>query len=198
MSALRPSPSRPKRAARKELTEEQKQECHDAFELFDTEKTGRIDYHELKVAMRALGFDCKKAEALKLMDEHDIQRTGSIGEREFIDIMTQKIATRNPEEELRKVRSSCTPTVPPALILSLPPALLLPRAPGPARAPVPGPAPGPAPGPSPDLALRRGPLSPHRHDRRFTRNAPPRQAFELFDEDGTGRITVSRVRVGLG
>ena len=103
MSALRPSPSRPKRAARKELTEEQKQECHDAFELFDTEKTGRIDYHELKVAMRALGFDCKKAEALKLMDEHDIQRTGSIGEREFIDIMTQKIATRNPEEELRKV-----------------------------------------------------------------------------------------------
>ena len=107
MSALRPGPSRPKRAARKELTEEQKQECHDAFELFDTEKTGRIDYHELKVAMRALGFDCKKAEALKLMDEHDIQRTGSIGEREFIDIMTQKIATRNPEEELRKV-CACT------------------------------------------------------------------------------------------
>ena len=104
MSALRPQQrgERPKRAARKELTEEQKQECHDAFELFDTEKTGRIDYHELKVAMRALGFDCKKAEALKLMDEHDIQRTGSIGEREFIDIMTQKIATRNPEEELRK------------------------------------------------------------------------------------------------
>ena len=85
MSALRPVSSRPKRAARKELTEEQKQECHDAFELFDTEKTGRIDYHELKVAMRALGFDCKKAEALKLMDEHDIQRTGSIGEREFIE-----------------------------------------------------------------------------------------------------------------
>ena len=102
MSALRAPPSRPKRQTRKELTEEQKQECHDAFELFDTEKTGRIDYHELKVAMRALGFDCKKAEALKLMDEHDIQRTGSIGEREFIDIMTQKIATRNPEEELRK------------------------------------------------------------------------------------------------
>ena len=174
MSALRPGPSRPKRAARKELTEEQKQECHDAFELFDTEKTGRIDYHELKVAMRALGFDCKKAEALKLMDEHDIQRTGSIGEREFIDIMTQKIATRNPEEELRKVCSSCTPTMPPALILSLPPALLLPRAPGPARAPGPGPAPGPAPGPSPDLTLRRGPpnLSPSRSAIHSERTAP--------------------------
>ena len=140
MSALRPGPPRPKRAARKELTEEQKQECHDAFELFDTEKTGRIDYHELKVAMRALGFDCKKAEALKLMDEHDIQRTGSIGEREFIDIMTQKIATRNPEEELRKVcaqhadRASSPDPVP---------------APGPDPAPCLCPCPCPCPFPCP-------------------------------------------------
>ena len=118
----------------KELTEEQKQECHDAFELFDTEKTGRIDYHELKVAMRALGFDCKKAEALKLMDEHDIQRTGSIGEREFIDIMTQKIATRNPEEELRKVCAL---------------ALHADRASGPDPVPAPGPAPTPCPWPCP-------------------------------------------------
>ena len=44
----------------------------------------------------------KKQEALKLIEEHDIQRTGTIGEREFLDIMTQKIQTRNPEEELRK------------------------------------------------------------------------------------------------
>jgi len=27
----------------------------EAFELFDTDKVGSIDYHELKVAMRALG-----------------------------------------------------------------------------------------------------------------------------------------------
>ena len=150
MSALRPVSSRPKRAARKELTEEQKQECHDAFELFDTEKTGRIDYHELKVAMRALGFDCKKAEALKLMDEHDIQRTGSIGEREFIDIMTQKIATRNPEEELRKV-CAC-----------------------PDSGPVPVPAPGdPGPNPSPDLAVRPRPISSNRHPPTLSLSAPP-------------------------
>ena len=101
------TPKTRKRAPRFKLTDDQLTELKEAFELFDTEKTGRIDYHELKVAMRALGFDCKKAEALKLMDEHDIQRTGSIGEREFIDIMTQKIATRNPEEELRKV-CACT------------------------------------------------------------------------------------------
>lgn len=50
-----------KKKGRPEVTEEQKQEIKEAFDLFDTEKTGTIDYHELKVAMRALGFDIKKA-----------------------------------------------------------------------------------------------------------------------------------------
>ena len=34
---------------RRELSEEQKQEIKEAFELFDTDKDGAIDYHELKV-----------------------------------------------------------------------------------------------------------------------------------------------------
>jgi len=34
---------------RRELTEEQKQQIHEAFDLFDTDKDGAIDYHELKV-----------------------------------------------------------------------------------------------------------------------------------------------------
>ena len=42
------------------MTEEQKQEIREAFDLFDTDKSGSIDYHELKVAIRALGFDVKK------------------------------------------------------------------------------------------------------------------------------------------
>ena len=35
--------------SRPTLTEEQKQEVREAFDLFDTEKSGTIDYHELKV-----------------------------------------------------------------------------------------------------------------------------------------------------
>ena len=49
-----------KKRQRAELSDEQKQEIKEAFDLFDTDKTGTIDYHELKVAMRALGFDVKK------------------------------------------------------------------------------------------------------------------------------------------
>ena len=41
----------------KELTEEQKQEIKEAFDLFDTDGSGEIDSKELKVAMRALGFE---------------------------------------------------------------------------------------------------------------------------------------------
>lgn len=45
----------------KELTDEQKQEIKEAFDLFDTDGSGEIDSKELKVAMRALGFEPKKA-----------------------------------------------------------------------------------------------------------------------------------------
>lgn len=35
---------------RRDLSEEQKQEIKEAFELFDTDKDNAIDYHELKVS----------------------------------------------------------------------------------------------------------------------------------------------------
>ena len=38
-----------KRRKRRELTLEQKQEIKEAFELFDTDKDKKINYHELKV-----------------------------------------------------------------------------------------------------------------------------------------------------
>lgn len=58
------------------LTDDQRQEIKEAFELFDTDKDGAIDYHELKVALRALGFDMKKAEVVKMMRDNDSQGDG--------------------------------------------------------------------------------------------------------------------------
>ena len=48
----------PKKGKNKpELSEDQKQELREAFELFDADKTGSIDLHELKVLMRLVfGF----------------------------------------------------------------------------------------------------------------------------------------------
>lgn len=53
--------------SRPELTEDQKQELREAFELFDNDKTGTIDMHELKVLMRALGFDVKKPDIIRIV-----------------------------------------------------------------------------------------------------------------------------------
>lgn len=72
--------------SRPELTDEQKQEIKEAFELFDTDKDGCVDYHELKVAMRALGFDLKKAEVLKILRDHDKTNHGLMDFEDFAKI----------------------------------------------------------------------------------------------------------------
>mmetsp|Transcript_52948 Transcript_52948/g.64880 ORF Transcript_52948/g.64880 Transcript_52948/m.64880 type:complete len:178 (+) Transcript_52948:66-599(+) len=87
---------------RPELSDDQKIEVKEAFELFDTEKTGMIDYHELRVAMRALGFETKKQEIKKIQQEYDRENKGGINYNDFLEIMTTKILNRDPDEEIYK------------------------------------------------------------------------------------------------
>lgn len=74
--------SAPAPAPRPSLTEEQRNEVNEAFDLFDSDKDGFIDYHELKVALRALGFDLKKQEVLRIIREHD-RGNGMIAKADF-------------------------------------------------------------------------------------------------------------------
>jgi Ca2+-binding EF-hand superfamily protein len=76
-------------SSKPELTEDQKQELREAFELFDANKTNSIDLHELKVLMRALGFDVKKGDVIKMVHgklvthyTNDVAHTND----QFIDI----------------------------------------------------------------------------------------------------------------
>ena len=87
---------------RTEITEEQRQEIKEAFDLFDSESTGVIDSKELKVAMRALGFEPKKEEIRRLLGEVDKTGEGVIKFEDFMDIMTQKMLERDPIEEMKK------------------------------------------------------------------------------------------------
>ncbi|KAI9758834.1 MAG: hypothetical protein M4579_002780 [Chaenotheca gracillima] len=57
-----------------ELTEEQREEVNEAFGLFDLDKDRHIDYHELKVAMKALGFDLPKSEILAILTTHGVSQ----------------------------------------------------------------------------------------------------------------------------
>ena len=84
-------PSKTQRKARSELSEEQKQEIKEAFDLFDTEGNGQIDAKELKVAMRALGFEPKKEEIRKIISDIDREGRGVVDFQDFFDLMTVKI-----------------------------------------------------------------------------------------------------------
>lgn len=109
----RRAPSAPQRPT---LTDEQRGEVREAFELFDTDKDGFIDYHELRIALRALGFVLRKPEVLKLLRDHDrgdglmsladfekISEYGKERERVIADwLVTEKILSRDPMEELRR------------------------------------------------------------------------------------------------
>jgi len=85
-----------------ELSEDQKQELREAFELFDADKTGAIDLHELKVLMRALGFEVKKPDIIKMVHEVDPTNAGTVDYDQFLEIMVDKYAERDPEEEIKK------------------------------------------------------------------------------------------------
>lgn len=85
-----------------ELTEEQKVDIKDAFDLFDTEGTGKIDTKELKVAMRALGFEPKKEEIKKMIADIDKDGSGKLSYEEFLNLMTNKMANKDPKEEILK------------------------------------------------------------------------------------------------
>jgi len=86
----------------KEITDDQRQEIKEAFDLFDTDGSGFIDGKELKVAMRALGFEPKKEEVLKMISEVDVDGSGRIAYEDFSKLMTVKIMNRDPQEEILK------------------------------------------------------------------------------------------------
>ena len=50
VAALSAARAMRQRRVRQELQDDQKKELKDAFELFDADKRGSIDYHELKVS----------------------------------------------------------------------------------------------------------------------------------------------------
>eukprot|EP01013_Petalomonas_cantuscygni_P021545 TRINITY_DN4091_c0_g1_i1.p2 TRINITY_DN4091_c0_g1~~TRINITY_DN4091_c0_g1_i1.p2 ORF type:complete len:179 (-),score=47.83 TRINITY_DN4091_c0_g1_i1:294-830(-) len=94
----------PKRRKKFELSEEQRQEVREAFELFDTDKNGLIDVHETKVAMRALGFEVRKEDVLALVRDVGDSSDGGLvlNLQQFTEIMREKIAERDPREEMAK------------------------------------------------------------------------------------------------
>lgn len=84
------------------MTDGQKKELCEAFELFDSERTGFMDCHELKVAMRALGFQVKKRDVVALVEKVGRDDIGKVDQGDFLHIMRDKYAERDPDDEINK------------------------------------------------------------------------------------------------
>ena len=87
----RGGPAAGRKAKKPGLSEEQIEEIREAFNLFDTDHSGSIDYRELKAAMRALGFEVKKEELKKMITDIDADGSGQIEFPEFLEMMTGKV-----------------------------------------------------------------------------------------------------------
>ncbi|KAK7922611.1 hypothetical protein WMY93_009513 [Mugilogobius chulae] len=101
-SAASAGPSKKKAAPKIEVTAEIKQEIKEAFDLFDTDGSGVIDVKELKVAMRALGFEPKKEEIKKMVADIDKEGSGTIDFDDFLSMMTAKMTEKDSKEEILK------------------------------------------------------------------------------------------------
>lgn len=93
---------RKKSGPRFDLSDTQKADIKEAFDLFDTDSAGTIDTKELKVAIRALGFEPKKEEIKRMIADVDKENSGRITYADFVHLMTQKMSEKDSNDEIMK------------------------------------------------------------------------------------------------
>lgn len=71
-------------------------EFKEAFELFDTDKSGSIDASELSFTMRALGFEPTGQEVADMLAKTDEDGNGTVSYEEFEDLISGKLVTSSP------------------------------------------------------------------------------------------------------
>ncbi|KAJ1801699.1 Calcium-binding component of the spindle pole body (SPB) half-bridge [Coemansia sp. RSA 2399] len=89
------------RQAAPKVNDDRLEEIKEAFTLFDTNQDGFIDFFELKVAMRALGFEQKREDIMKMFDRFG-ESDNRVGMDGFVLAMSEMISARDPVDEYRK------------------------------------------------------------------------------------------------
>ena len=95
-----------KKVERPGLSSEEVDEIKQAFDLFDTNGTGKIDPKELKAAMQSLGFDSKNPTIYQLiadLDTPEAERNGGISFDDFVDAINDKLGDKESKEGIRRI-----------------------------------------------------------------------------------------------
>ena len=86
-----------------ELEQRQNDEIKEVFNLFDTERKGMINGHNMKICFKTLGIDMKQEEieeSLKKLFNKEISQTFKYDE--FFQFAKKKLNEKNPDEEYDK------------------------------------------------------------------------------------------------
>lgn len=100
------SKSKKTKVDRPGLSSDEVEEIKQAFDLFDTNGTGKIDPKELKAAMQSLGFDSKNPTIYSLiadLDTPEAERNGGINFDDFVDAINQKLGDKESKEGIRRI-----------------------------------------------------------------------------------------------
>ena len=95
-----------KRVDRPGLSQDEIDEIRQAFDLFDTNQTGKIDPKELKAAMQSLGFDTKNPTIFQMISELDTpesQKKGGIDFDTFVEAINNKLGDKETKEGIRRI-----------------------------------------------------------------------------------------------
>jgi Ca2+-binding EF-hand superfamily protein len=88
------------------LSQDEIDEIRQAFDLFDTNGTGKIDPKELKLAMQSLGFDTKNPTIFQLISELDTpeaSKRGGIDFDNFVDAINNKLGDKESKDGIRRI-----------------------------------------------------------------------------------------------
>lgn len=95
-----------KKIERPGLSSEEVDEIRQAFDLFDTNGTGKIDPKELKAAMQSLGFDTKNPTIFQLiadLDTPEALKAGGIDFDSFVEAINNKLGDKETKEGIRRI-----------------------------------------------------------------------------------------------
>lgn len=87
------------------------------FHLFDLDRDKFLNYHELRVSLRALGFQIPKPELVQILRAHGVQRVDSlrsqdtqtphpsqlqISQAAFMRVAGERVLNRDPQVEIER------------------------------------------------------------------------------------------------
>ncbi|ODM97053.1 Centrin-1 [Orchesella cincta] len=84
------------------LTAKQKKDIAEAFNAFDVEGIGYMSTVDLRVALRALGFEARKHDMKKILEIYDRGNTGRLCYSDFMSIIESKLGESDTKEDIIK------------------------------------------------------------------------------------------------